>query len=82
MHSRSTYPFYERLIKTISCYSLPNGLEWVDVKDNGISEQDALSKFTVNIYTYGSEFLVRKTHEKCQERTNINFYLVHQTDFR
>ena len=61
-------------------FSLSDGLEWVDVRDiNGISEQDALSKFTVAICTYVSEFLVRRKHEECQELTYI---LSCQTDFR
>ena len=36
-----------------------------DVRDNGISEQDAMSKFTVAIYVYKSDFLVRRKHEEC-----------------
>ena len=36
---------------------------------NSISEQNALSKFSVAICTYGSEFLVTRKHEVCQELT-------------
>ena len=42
---------------------------------NGISEQYALSKFTVAIYmyVYDSNFPVRRKHEECQELTVIYF---------
>ena len=42
---------------------------------NGISEQDALSKFIVAIYVYESDFLVRRKHEECHELIYILSFL-------
>ena len=53
-------------------FSQPDGLsEWVDVKDKWNFRAGCIEVFTVDICTYGSEFLVRRKNEECWELTYI-----------